>query len=207
MATAVSIIIITNDDSTSLRDTVPELLAQQYVGEFEVVVVRETRRGAVKDLLEPLLAQHQNLHSTFLPDRPQYVTDEEVEVLLGVKAAHYEHIIMVSPDFMPSGDDWLSQSVAALGGTNEGEPLPSEAPLLLGDAHYRERLGFLARRRHRKAVARLLGPWAKEKGLRRKALTLPGDTRHLMALAFRRSDYLDDMALRGIIHRHIAIKN
>lgn len=201
MATPVSIIIITNDDSTSLRDTLPELLAQQYVGEFEVVVVRETRRGAVKDLLEPLLAQHPNLRTTFLPDRPQRIPYEVVEVLLGVKAARNEQIIMIAQDFMPVDDNWLSAAVAAIDGCGD------TAPLLLGDAHYHDRLGFFRRRRHRKAVVRMLKPWAKGRGLRARDMVLPKDTRHLMSLAFRRSDYLADMALRGVIDRHVMINN
>lgn len=207
MATPVSILITTNDNSTSLRDTLPEILAQQYVGEYEVVVVRETRRGAVKDLLEPLLSNHPNLHTTYLPDHPQYVTGEEVELLLGVKAAKHDHIIMVSSDFLPDSDQWLTTAAATLGDGEEGQALPDEAPVRLGDEHYHSRLGLLQRRKHRKTVMRLLKPWCKAKDVRCATLLLPKATRHLLAIAFRRDDYLSDIQLREVIAKHVSVTN
>ena len=52
-----SIIILSNDDSVSLRNTLPALLSQDYGPGYEVIVVRETRRGDVRDMLKPLMEE------------------------------------------------------------------------------------------------------------------------------------------------------
>lgn len=190
----ISIIIVTNDGSTVLRDTLPEIMSQQYDAAFEVIVVRETLKGDMKDILEPFLEQYPNLYTTYLPDKPLYVTNGEVEILLGVKAAKYDDIIIIHPGFMPSSDQWL-KDVSTLIEINE------EYPVLFGDAHYCDS-GFFSRRRHNKGVKKLLKPWCKQKGLRRKDLMLSKNDRHDISIKFRRNDYLTDLPLRDIIATH-----
>lgn len=191
----ISIIITTNDDNIMLRETLPEIMSQQYDAAFEVVVVRETRQGNVKDILEPLLSQYSNLRTTYLPDKPLYVTDNEIEILLGVKASHYDDIIIIDSSFMPTSDDWL-KDVASLLDLNE------EYPLLIGNAHYRQRLGFFSRRSHKRRIAKLLKPWCREHALRAKDLFLSNADALLFSIAFRRKDYLGDLSLRHIISSH-----
>lgn len=196
MSKPISIVIITNDDSTALRNLIPELFAQQYDAAFEVIVVRETRTGEMKDLLEPMLERYPNLHTTYLPDKPQYVTDEAVEILLGVKAAQYEDIINISPSFMPTNDNWLAESATIISDSESG--LSSERPILLAGAHY-EKLGFFRRRSHKKSVKKLLKPWCKKNKIRRKSLYVSKEDRCMFTIAFMRQAYLDDMKLRDVI--------
>ena len=193
-----SIVIISNDHNTILRETLPELLSQQYDAEYEVIVVRETRRGDIKDLLETLYENYPRLRSTYLPDKPQYVTNEEVEILLGVKAAKYPDIIMVAPDFMPYGETWLNECAAAI----EEEGLTTERPLILADAHTHD-ASFFHRRSHANELKRVLKPWCKLKGIKSKTLRLPKDQRQLFSIAFRREDYINDMPLRDVIYRQM----
>lgn len=169
-------------------------MQQEYDADFEVIVVRETLKGDMKDILEPFLERYPNLYTTYLPDKPLYVTNGEVEILLGVKAAKYQDIIVVHPGFMPENDNWLKE-VSSLLEINE------DYPILLGDAHYYEQ-GFFTRRRHNKAVKALLKPWCKSKGYRIKDLFLAKGDRHDLAIRFRRADYLSDLPLRSIIAKH-----
>lgn len=194
MSKDISIIIITNDGSTILRNTLPEIMAQQYDAAFEVIVVRESLKGDMKDILEPFLNQYPNLYTTYLPDKPLYVTNNEVEILLGVKAAKHDDIIIVHPGFMPENDQWL-KDVSSLLEINE------EFPVLFGDAHYCEK-GFFARRSHKKKVAKLLRPWCKSKNIKRKDLMLSKGDRHDLAISFHRKDYLADLPLRDVIAAH-----
>lgn len=205
MSQKISIIIITDDDHVILRDTLPVLLNQQYEQGYEVVVVRCTRRGEMTDILEPFLREYNHLKTTFLPDRPQYITDEEVEILLGVKAADNDTIIVVPPDFKPQDDQWLSQMVNYLTDTScdSNVPLSDLRPIVFDDAHYFSRLGFLARHRHKKNVKKLLKPWCRERQIKRKQLNIDKTWRHNIAIAFRQADYMDDMVLRGVIQRHL----
>lgn len=197
MSKNISILIITNDGSTMLRDTLPEIMQQEYDADFEVIVVRETLKGDMKDILEPFLERYPNLYTTYLPDKPLYVTNGEVEILLGVKAAKYEDIVVVPPSFVPDSDKWLT-GISSLLEINE------EYPVLFGNCHYCDR-GFFARRRHNKAVKRLLKPWCKSKGLKRKDLMLSKNDCQDLAISFRRNDYLTDLPLRSIIARHCEV--
>lgn len=199
MSKPVSIVIFTNDDSTALNETMPMLLSQQYDAAFEVIVVRETRQGNMKDLLEPFLNKYNNLHTTYLPDTPQYVTNEEVEILLGVKAAQYDDIIIVAPSFMPSNNQWLQEAATII--QNEDSGLTAERPILLGKAHLEDK-GFFFKRKHSKKVAKLLKPWCKSKGIRRKTLNVSKEDNCMFSIAFIRQQYLDDMNLRDIIYTH-----
>jgi len=202
MSKPISIVIITNDDSITLRNSLPEIFAQQYDAAFEVIVVRETRTGEMKDLLEPLLERYPNLHTTYLPDKPQYVTNEEVEILLGVKAAQYEDIIIIPPSFMPTNDNWLSESSIIISDSETG--IAETRPILLATAHY-DNAGFFRKRRNKKAVAKLLKPWCKSNSIRRKSLQVSKEDRGMFTIAFSRQAYLDDIRLRDIIYKHTLI--
>lgn len=202
MSKPISIVIITNEYSTTLRETLPEIFSQQYDAEFEVIVVREARQGTIKDILEPMLERYKNLHSTYLPDRPQYVTNEEVEILLGVKAAHYDDIIMLSPTFMPSNDNWLKEASVIISDNETG--LSDERPMLLGNEHF-SNLGFFRRRSHNKRAKKALKPWCKENDISRKSLNLSKEDRCMFSIAFKRQSYLDDMKFRNIIYRYNTI--
>jgi len=200
MSKPISIIIITNDESTILRQNLPELLIQQYDAPYEVIVVRETRRGDMKDLLEPFMAEYSHLRTTYLPDRPQYVSTEEIEILLGVKAAQHSDILIVPPQFVPYSDQWL-QNVSE---TLDAEGLSPEKPLLLGNATISD-LGFFKRRRHKKCVKTVLKRWAKTHDTKAKTFYMEKDTRELLTIAFLRENYIDDMPLRDVIYNQINI--
>lgn len=194
----ISIIIIANDSDTVLHTTIPEIMAQQHDASFEVIVVRETPKGELIDILEPFLRQHDNLYSTFLPDKPIYATDEEISILLGVKAAKNDDIVIIHPAFMPANDNWL-KDVSSLLDINE------EFPVLFGNAHYANK-GFFTKRKHKKHVKKILKPWCKSKGLKYKDMFLSKGDRQDVAITFHRKDYLSDFTLRNIIATHYDIK-
>ncbi len=201
MSKNISIIIITNDNDIVLRDTLPTVLCQQYDARFEVIVVRETKKGDIKDILEPFYQQYENIHSTYLPDQPQYVTNEEIEILLGVKAAKYDNVVMISPAFSPESDEWLQQ----VGNVLEEYPLSDDnRPIMLGDAHIKK-IGFFKRYKHKREVRKIIKKWCKPHGVNRKSLYLSKENAGLFSIAFLHDSYIRDMSLRNIIYKQIYI--
>lgn len=190
----ISIVIYANCDASVLERSLPELLAQQYEPGYEVVVVRESKQGDMFDMLERIMPQHPNLHTTFLPDQAQYVTDEEVEILLGTKAATNDNIIVIPATFVPQTDDWLQ---------NAAQSISPNIPVTLGTPQYPTRhFGFFKKRSHRQMVRRILKSWSKANGFKRKDAILPKDQRELYSIAYSRQRYLDDMPFREIIYKH-----
>lgn len=172
----------------------PELMQQQYEAGYEVIVVRESMKGNVTDLLEELMTQYKNLRTTFLPDKPQYVTDYEVGIMLGVKAAKYDTIVMVSSQFLPPSDNWLQDVHELLSSIG--------TPLCISTPPYPDGTSFFTRRSHMRRMKKALSPWRKEHGYSFSDLQIEKDRRHLFSIAFSKHSYLDDQMLRKVIYRH-----
>ena len=201
----ISIIITTTDKDSILRDSLPQILSQEYDAEYEVIVVRETRIGMVKDILEPLKINHPNLKTTFLSDKPQYVSDDDIEVLLAVKASKYENIILIPPSVIPDSEKWLQNLANSLFSTEDTCGLATPSAVLFGDAHYRKQLGLLKRFRHKKKVQKVLKEWCDENAISKKTLFAPSPEKHSFSIAFHHSEYIENFLLRKIISNHIRI--
>ena len=52
-------------------------------------------------------------------------------------------------------------------------------------------------------MKKALTKWCKEKDISRKELYAGKNTRHNLAIAFRKQDYMNDMTLRHIIQTHL----
>lgn len=169
-------------------------MAQQYEDGYEVIVVRESMKGNVTDLLEGMMTQYKNLHTTFLPDKPQYITDHEIGIMLGVKAAKHDTIVMVAPEYLPPSDNWLNDVADAIAS--------NDAPLHLATPPFPEGTGFFTRRSHMRRLKKVLSPWRKEHGYPLSDLQIEKGKRHLFSIAFSKQSYLEDQMLRKVIFRH-----
>ena len=201
----ISIIIPTTDKDCILKDSLPQMLSQEYSAEYEVIVVRETRLGTVKDILEPLKTKNPHLRTTFLPDKPQYVSDDDIEILLAVKASRYENIILVPPSVIPESENWLQNLAESLFSPENACNLNTPFAVLFGDAHYRKKLGLLKRFRHKRKVLKTIKGWCQENELEKNALFIPVPEKHSFSIAFHHSEYIENIILRDIISKHIRI--
>lgn len=194
MQRPISIVILANCNADVLERMLLEMLVQQYEPGYEVIVVRESKKGSVTDLMEALMLQYSNLRTTFLPAQPQYVTDYEVEIMLGVKAAKNDDIIMVGFDFMPPSDTWLSTVAEAIG--------DGDTPLRIAMPPYPDGTSFFHRYSHRRKVNKVMRKWRKTVGLSKSDIVVPKAQRHLFAIAYNKKAYIDDPLLRNLIYVH-----
>lgn len=187
----ISIIIIADGYASALERNLPLVLSQQYEPGFEVVVVKESKKSETGDVLKPLMASHENLSSTYLPDKPQYITDGEVAIMLGTKAVKYDHIIIIHPTFEVPSNEWLKDVSDVL-----------NSKLTVGKPHYHSKNGILSRFKHKRKTAKLLSYWCKENSQKKKDIYLNKHLRSLFNIAYSRESYFEDPELRYFIYQY-----
>lgn len=106
-APGISVVILTENQEQKLVPLLENVLNQAY-DSFEVVVVDKNSTDNTRIILENLEKRHDNLQYTFIPKDTRHVSTHTLALTLGVKAAHYPWVVLLTPDFTPASDLWLS---------------------------------------------------------------------------------------------------
>ena len=101
-----SVIIVTKDSASMLKDNLPAILEQDYP-EFEVIVVNDESAGEDEDILKILGSRYHHLYRTFIPKSARYVSRKKLGVAMGIKASKYDWIVVTEPYCKPESKDWL----------------------------------------------------------------------------------------------------
>ncbi len=105
----VSVIVpIFGENIPYLDDTLPMLLSQKHKAEHEVVVVYVGNDDNYFTDLSRLRQIYPNLVATQIDFTPYYPVSAKMAINIGLKAAHYEHVIMTSSDAQPTSERWLA---------------------------------------------------------------------------------------------------
>lgn len=103
-----SIIVYSADDFCALEQLLPQLLTQDYDGEFEVIVVNEGDAPAVRDVVETLQLAHRNLYLTHTPDGARNLSRKKLAITLGIKAARYPVVVLTCASASIDSNQWLT---------------------------------------------------------------------------------------------------
>ena len=103
----ISVIVLLHDNLWYLENTLPKLLAQQY-DRFEVVIVEVGATEEFSDRLAILREHCANLVTTKMEQDPRFPISNKMAYNLGIKAAHYENIILTTSDAEPISAKWLT---------------------------------------------------------------------------------------------------
>ncbi len=103
----VSVIICARNESENLARFLPAVLGQLYP-KFEVIVVNDGSTDESTDLLKNLMEKYPNLYQTFLPMGAKYVSRKKMCISVGIKAAHYDHMLFLDADCEPASKQWLA---------------------------------------------------------------------------------------------------
>ena len=104
---SVSIVITAHDNAAELRRNLPLVLAQQYPGNFQVIVVAEKGDSETENALK-LLSADKHLYYTLIPESSRYMSRKKLSITIGVKAAKSEWIMLVEPSCRPESEHWLA---------------------------------------------------------------------------------------------------
>lgn len=131
-----SVIIVTNDSATMLKENLPSILEQDYP-EFEVIVVNDESSVEDENVLKILGNHYHHLYRTFIPKSARYISKKKLGVAMGIKASKYDWIVVTEPYCKPESKDWLrSMARNFVPGTD----------IVLGYCNYNSDKGMFAKR-------------------------------------------------------------
>ena len=96
-----------SEDALFVEERLPLMLAQEY-SDFEVVIVYV---GRDNDFFEDLLRIRQSfprVTATKIEQDARFPISTKMALNVGIKSAHYEHLIVTSTDVRPLSDRWLA---------------------------------------------------------------------------------------------------
>lgn len=105
---SVSVIVYSEDDAENLEILLPQILEQEYNGQFEVIVVNDGAVSSTKDVIARLERIYPNLYMTFTPLESRSLSRKKLAVTLGIKAARYEIVVLTMGNSRIESKTWLS---------------------------------------------------------------------------------------------------
>lgn len=109
----ISIVIAAHNNAIQLNKSLELFLNQDYPADYEVIVVADESDAETEDVVK-LYSSNPRLYSTFMPLTSRYLSRKKLAVTLGVKAAHYDWVIITDGYCIPSGDQWLKAFASAI---------------------------------------------------------------------------------------------
>lgn len=105
----VSIIVYDKDNSHALEQIINDIYAQDYDGQFEIIIASDGNSPASTDVVKRASATHSNLRMTFVPDHSQALSPKKLAITLGVKGAKYDNIIVTDASCRILSTHWLAE--------------------------------------------------------------------------------------------------
>ena len=129
----VSIIVCAHNEAANLRKNLPELLRQDYPV-FELIVVDDGSWDDTASYLRTVAAEFPQVKLCTIDRDRVKNPGKKLAITLGIKAASYEHILLVDADCTPASSHWLSKMAAAF---------QQNHSLVIGFSPYRKQSGLL----------------------------------------------------------------
>lgn len=129
----VSIIICARNEDDNLVEFLPRVFEQVYP-EYEVVVVNDCSFDNSEDILKEFARRHANLKIVTIKEDETYSHGKKIALMMGIKGAKYEHLLLTDADCRPSGTDWLR---------GMAQQFTAETEIVLGYGAYEKQKGFL----------------------------------------------------------------
>lgn len=103
----VSVIVYAKDDASNLRTLLPQILEQEYSGQFEVIVVNDGHPAEAEQIIAQLEQVYSNLYMTFVPENSRSLSRRKLCITLGIKAARHDVILLTGGDCRVTSKHWI----------------------------------------------------------------------------------------------------
>ena len=132
----VSVIVCARNEEENLQDYLHNLLTQDYPL-YEVIVVDDGSEDQTRMILEQYARQCNNMYHTFVPHGARVMSTKKLALTIGIKAAHYDYILLTDADCRPESKNWIREMMGGFADAN--------AELVLGFSPYFEHDTLLSR--------------------------------------------------------------
>ena len=99
-----------------------------------MVVVNDCSFDNTGDILNEMAKKHTNLKVVTIIENEHHAHGKKVALMMGIKGATHEHLLLTDADCYPTGKDWLK---------NMMQQFTPETDIVLGYGAYEKRKGFL----------------------------------------------------------------
>jgi poly-beta-1,6-N-acetyl-D-glucosamine synthase len=129
----ISVIICARNEDDNLTEFLPKVLTQDYPN-FEVIVVNDCSDDNTEHVIDEYIKIFPNLRKANIKEDGYYKHGKKFALLVGIKAAQNENLVMTDADCYPSTNQWLKE--IAMGFATNKE-------IILGYGAYEKTTGFL----------------------------------------------------------------
>jgi glycosyltransferase involved in cell wall biosynthesis len=129
----VSIVICAKNEDENLTEFLPGILTQDYP-EFEVIVVNDCSFDNTETVIDEFGKIFKNLKKVNIKEDAYYKHGKKFAVLVGIKGANYNHLLLTDADCYVKSDQWLKQMASKF--TEKKE-------IVLGYGAFEKQPGFL----------------------------------------------------------------
>lgn len=131
----ISVVVYAHNQSEDLLRNLPVLLDSPYP-DFEVIVIDDGSSDETKDVLTQLDQRSEHFFHTTIAEHVQTVSHRKLALLLAVKAAHNEIVLMTQAQCIPATPNWLASI---------GRKFATGVDAVIGPVVYENRVGLLNR--------------------------------------------------------------
>ena len=108
----VSVVVYTYANSKGLDEVIKSLYEQEYGAPKEIIVVNDGKDNGVEDFLTIAGIRYSDLRSTFTPHDTRNISRKKLALTLGIKAARYPIVLLLTSESRIRGRHWLSAMAA-----------------------------------------------------------------------------------------------
>lgn len=114
----ISVVIVSQERAVALERALPSILDQSYP-DFEVIVVDAASTDATHDAIKRLSQRYDNLRRTFITPDSQIADMDQFALMLGLRAARTEWVVITTPGAEPDSDEWLMRMARHIDDTTD----------------------------------------------------------------------------------------
>ena len=130
----ISVIVCARNEEDNLQNYLHALLNQDYPC-YEVIVVNDGSEDATDMVLEQYVRQCNNMYRTFVPREARVLSSKKLALTIGIKAAHYDCLVLTDADCRPESRSWLKEMARGF--------IDGKKEVVLGFSAYFETKGLL----------------------------------------------------------------
>lgn len=130
----VSVVICAKNEDDNLTEFLPKILTQEYPVEFEVIVVNDCSHDNTENVIDEFAKIFPNLRKANIKEDAYYKHGKKFALLVGIKAAQFNRMVLTDADCYPSSNQWLKEMASRFS---------VEKEIILGYGAYEKQKGLL----------------------------------------------------------------